>query len=77
MSHDAVAAWHDLLDDDEAVEAAAWLEARQRERGVVFGERPLCTVLRPRLLSPAGYDRLRCSLEPLVAAFTRAGRAAL
>ncbi len=77
MSTGAIAAWHDLLDDALAAETAGWLAERQRERGVIFGGRPLCTVLRPRFLTPDGYARLRRAADPLVAAFTRAGRAAL
>lgn len=77
MTLDAIAAWHDLLDDALAAESAAWLDARQRERDIIFGGRALCTVLRPRFLSPADYDGLRLACAPLLAAMTRAGEAAL
>lgn len=77
MSHDPVAAWHDLLDDDLAAETDAWLTARQVERGLAFGARPLCTVLRPRFLSPATYDALRRATRELMGALNTAGEAAL
>lgn len=77
MSHDAVAAWHDLLDDELAEESVAWLDARQRERGIIFGDRPLCTVVRPRFLTPAGYDHLRTACRELLSAFRLVGEAAL
>ncbi len=72
MSTIAIAAWHDLLDDELASESAAWLDARQRERGIIFGTRPLCTVLRPRFLTPGGYDALRAACAPLLSACGRA-----
>jgi hypothetical protein len=77
VSADAIAAWHDLLDDELAAEAAAWLAARQRDRDILFGGRPLCTVLRPRFLSPADYDALRLACTPLLAAMHRAGAMAI
>lgn len=77
MTVEATAAWHDLLDDELAAESAAWLDARQRERGIIFGGRALCTVLRPRFLSPADYDALRLACAPLLAAVSRAGEMAL
>ena len=73
----ATAAWHDLLDDALAAESAAWLDARQRERDIIFGGRALCTVLRPRFLSPADYDALRLACAPLLAAMLRANAIAL
>ncbi len=39
---------------------------------MVFGDRPLSTVLRPRFLTPAGYDALRAACAPLLAACQRA-----
>lgn len=76
MTADPVAAWHDGLSEPLARESAEWLDARQRERGLTFGERPLCTVVRPRFLSPAAYDALRHASAALLGAFRTAGRAA-
>ncbi|HET8625440.1 MAG TPA: hypothetical protein VFM14_17905 [Gemmatimonadales bacterium] len=73
----AVAAYHAGLTDESAAESAAWLEARLAERGLMFGDRPLCTVLRPRFLSPAQYASLRSQLGPLLRAFAKANAAAL
>lgn len=58
---DPIAAWHDGLDDALAAESAEWLLARQRERGLAFGERPLCSVIRPRLVA-AGQYRHMCGV---------------
>jgi hypothetical protein len=77
VSLDATNAWHDLLDDELAAESVAWLDARQRERGIVFGDRPLCTVVRPRFFTPAAYDHLRTACRDLLTAFRVIGEAAL
>src|SRR5438876_669933 len=42
----AVDHYHELLSDELAAESQAALEAELRSRGLFFGERPLCTVLR-------------------------------
>jgi hypothetical protein len=73
----AVAAYHAGLTEESAAESAAWLDARLAERGLMFGDRPLCTVLRPRFLSPAQYVALRPELAPLLGAFRTAHAAAL
>jgi hypothetical protein len=73
MSQHAVAAYHDGLDDGLARESSEWLTARQRDIGLTFGERPLCTVIRPRFLSPAEYDTLRTASASLLGAFRHAG----
>jgi hypothetical protein len=73
----ATAAYHAGLTEESAAESAAWLEARLAERGLVFGDRPLCTVIRPRFLSVRQYGALRDSLAPLLTAFAKAHAAAL
>jgi hypothetical protein len=73
----AAAAYHAGLTDESAAESAAWLDARLAERGLMFGDRPLCTVLRPRFLSARQYTALRGALAPLLRAFARAHAAAM
>jgi hypothetical protein len=53
VNQGAISAWHALLDGDAALglESAAELERAQRRDGLVFGERVLCTVLRPRFFT--------------------------
>ena len=77
MTADPVRAWHDGLTESLALESAAWLTERQLERGIAFGERPLCTVLRPRLMRAHEYDTLRAVCTDLLGAFRTAGEAAL
>jgi uncharacterized circularly permuted ATP-grasp superfamily protein len=77
LSPDPVAAWHALLDDELAAESAAWLDTRQKARGVAFGDRAVCTVIRPRFFSPDGWRALRRASETLLGALQTTGRAAL
>ncbi len=70
--------YHALLaTGDLAADSAGWLEEQQRRRGLLFGGKPLCTVLRPRFLDPARYDRLRAALRPLLRAFAKVHERAL
>lgn len=74
----AIDDYHALLaSGDLAAESAGWLEEQQRRRNLVFGGKPLCTVLRPRFLDPARYDHLRSRLPLLLAAFAKAHERAL
>ncbi len=77
MSRDPCAAWAEVLDDQSATEALEWLADRQRAAGIWFGDRPLCTVARPRFLSQASYDALAAMSRDLLGALDRIGRAAL
>src|SRR5262245_19047939 len=71
MSADAIAAYHDLLSSGSALAAdsQAALEKAQRLRGLFFGERPVCTVLRPRFLTPHQYRCLHDTVKVLLPAF--------
>ena len=74
----AVTAYHDLLADDElAQESSAVLTSQLSGRGLVFGGRPLATVLRPRLVTHAQYDRVVDLTKRLMPAFDRVLLAAL
>ena len=48
-----------------------------RRRGLFFGDRPLCTVLRPRLITPDRYAFLQARCRTLLRAFARVYRAAV
>ncbi|NOT06672.1 MAG: hypothetical protein HOP28_00545 [Gemmatimonadales bacterium] len=74
---EAIAAWHDSLSPTLAEESAAWLTAELRRRGLFFGDRPLCTVLRPRFLTPEQYQLLRERSAVLLRAFDKALAVAL
>jgi uncharacterized circularly permuted ATP-grasp superfamily protein len=72
-----VRAYHDLLSDGLARESHAMLEEQLRASDLIFGDRPLCTVLRPRFVTPAQYARLQRRVSILMRAFGVAYRAAL
>ena len=75
---DAVTAYHDLLTDDAlAQESSAVLTSQLSGRGLVFGGRPLATVLRPRLVTRAQYDRVLDLTKRLMPAFDAVLLAAL
>lgn len=74
---DAVDAYHDVLSDDIAADSQAVLDAQIRKRELFFGDRPLCTVLRPRFMSPGQYRLLQRRAAALMGAFGRAHEAAV
>jgi uncharacterized circularly permuted ATP-grasp superfamily protein len=74
----AIDAWHALLEDEAlAAGTAARMDDEHRRRGMYFGDRPLCSVLRPRFLTPAQYRELRRGIGTLMRAFLRAHEAAM
>src|SRR5215203_3285089 len=76
MSRDAVTAYHDLLTDTLAAESQAALDELQPRHHLGFGDRPLCTVLRPRFLTPAQYRLLQDRVAVLMRAFRKVHDAA-
>lgn len=71
---DAIAAYHDLLAGSPtlAAESQAALDTGQDARGLFYGGRPVCTVLRPRFLSPEQYRFLQSRVKVLLPAFQAA-----
>jgi hypothetical protein len=74
---EAVAGYNDLLTDQLAAESQAQLDAQQKSRGLMFGDRPLCTVLRPRFMSEVQYKYLQTRGALILRAFDSAYRAAI
>lgn len=60
----AIAHYHDLLDLSTAQATQQRLTEEMRDRDLFFGDRPLATVLRPRLITASQYELLRegCAL---------------
>ena len=77
MLRDGIDEYHALLTDSLAAESQGQLDAQLRERGLFFGDRPLCSVLRPRFLSPSQYRFLQQRAAVVLRAFRKAHRAAL
>jgi uncharacterized circularly permuted ATP-grasp superfamily protein len=59
MLQQAIDHYHALLDADTARSTWDTLTAGMRERNLFFGDRPLATVLRPRLITSAQYALLQ------------------
>jgi hypothetical protein len=74
---DAIAFYHDILTEELAAASQEQLERQLRSRGLYFGERPLCTVLRPRFMSPEQYRMLQTGVQQIVRAFRTAHEAAM
>src|SRR5256885_6581794 len=71
-------AYHELLEDGVlAQESAAMLTEGERERRLVFGDRPLCVSLRPNLISDWQYREVNTAAETVYAALGRLERALL
>ena len=77
MLREAIDRFHDLLTDEVAQDSQWQLDEQLRQRGLYFGDRPLCTVLRPRFMSPAQYRHLQRRAALVLGAFRTAYEAAL
>ena len=73
----AIEYYHELLTDELAAECQVMLDAELRRRGLFFGDRALCTVLRPRFFTPEQYRFLRDRCAILLRAFDRIYQAAI
>jgi uncharacterized circularly permuted ATP-grasp superfamily protein len=70
--HEAIAFYHDLLSDELAQASQAMLDDQLRRRGLIFGDRALATVLRPRFMALAHYRLLQRRVRLLMRAFGKA-----
>ncbi|HMD99984.1 MAG TPA: hypothetical protein VKM93_21975 [Terriglobia bacterium] len=75
--YDAIQTYHELLTNDLAGESQAQLDDQLQRRGLFFGDRPLCTVLRPRFLTHEQYRYLQTRCGLLLRAFDKIYRAAI
>lgn len=73
----AIDFYHGLLDDEMARASNELLEEQQQRRGLFFGTRPLCTVLRPRFLTHEQHRTLQHAIRTIMPAFAKAHTAAL
>lgn len=74
---DAVNHYRDILTDDVAALTQEQLDDQQRRRNLQFGGRPICTVLRPRMVSQLQLDFLRERIKGLIQVFRIIHEAAL
>ena len=75
---DPVAAYHSLLDDEKLTAASAEALAQgQRQRQLMFGERPLCVALRPQILTKKRHEQAVAAAEGVYSALTTLEKALL
>lgn len=77
LLQEAIRTYHDLLNNRLAKVSQEHLDEQQERRGLKFGPRPLCTVLRPRFLTTDQYRFLQQRVRLLMGAFDKAYRLAL
>ena len=76
--HNAISHYHDLLSNADLAQAShAMLDDQLRRRNLVFGDRALCTVLRPRFFTVPALRTLEGRVRRLTAAFRKAHVAAM
>jgi hypothetical protein len=73
----AIDVYHGLLDDELARASNELLEEQQQRRGLFFGTRPLCTVLRPRFLTADQYRYLQQAIRAIAPVLAKTHRAAM
>src|SRR5688572_2137129 len=73
----AIETYHALLDDETGRQSQAQLNDQLHRRELFFGDRPLCTVLRPRFLSSEQYAHLQAAIRAVMPAFAKTHTAAL
>ncbi len=69
---DAIERYHTLLTDEAAADADGALRADLKARGLYFGERPICRVLRPHFYLRENWEYLTRQTEVLLSAFMKA-----
>jgi uncharacterized circularly permuted ATP-grasp superfamily protein len=75
---DPVGAYHGLLQDQRLAAASAEALAQgQRERRLMFGERPLCVALRPQILTRRRYEQAVVAAEGVYGALAALEKAVL
>ena len=72
-----IEAYHDLLTGDLAAETQGLLDEGLRRRGLFFGDRPICGVLRPRFLTFEHYRFIQHRMRPVLWALARAHERAM
>ena len=74
---EAIDRYHELLTGDVVADSQGQLDEQMQRRGLLFGDRPLCTVLRPRFLTARQYEYLQARGALILRAFDAAHRAAI
>ncbi len=72
MAASPIAVYHDCLTPPIAADTAEQLDRQLRARRLVFGDRALCTVLRPRLITVEQLSGLQRRIRAILRAFRTA-----
>jgi glutathionylspermidine synthase len=64
--------YHSLLNDQVAADTDGHMRQTLKQRGLYFGSRPICTVLRPHFYLRGHWEHIKRETETLLTAFTRA-----
>ncbi|MBW4435942.1 MAG: circularly permuted type 2 ATP-grasp protein [Pleurocapsa minor GSE-CHR-MK-17-07R] len=72
MKRDVVDFYHSLINDQTAALAREQMNEGLRRRKCYFGDRPLCTVLRPNFYTPEQWAYLKYETEIVLGAFRKA-----
>lgn len=77
VAAEAIARYHDGLSDDVAGASGEMLDRRLRDDGLYFGDRALCSVLRPRFMTAAQYRHVSRASRLVVSAMEKVRHAAM
>lgn len=77
MPKEAIDRYHDLLNDQIAADTSAELYEKLKPAGLYFGDRPICTVIRPHFYLLEDWQYVKRETEILLGAFARAHAACL
>jgi hypothetical protein len=77
MKQEATEYYHGLLTDQLAAETQGLLDQLLRSRKLFFGDRALCTVLRPNFYTAEQFKYLKSETELILSAFAKAHRACM
>jgi glutathionylspermidine synthase len=72
MFNQVIEDYHSLLNDQIAADTDGQLRETLKQRGLYFGNRPICTVLRPHFYIRSHWDHIKRETETLLTAFARA-----
>src|SRR5262249_2852813 len=77
MKRDAIEYYHGLLTEKTAAETQELFNSLMGQRRLYFGDRPLCTVLRPHFYTEDQYAYLKRETETILGAFAKTHQACL
>jgi len=77
MLREAIEIYHELLNDQIAADTDGEMRSMLHKLGLYFGNRPICTVLRPHFYFTDQWAYLKQETEILLGAFSRAHEACL